>query len=221
MSYNILLGAKGLINHISCKYRKTFRQKTFMLDGQSYSYFYHTYNKTWKNERTVEIPVIWEIVRKYQGKDILEVGNVLSNYFSISHDILDKYEKAEGVINEDVVDFKPSKKYELIVSISTLEHVGWDESPKEPDKILRAIENMKSCLVRGGILAVTLPLGYNSYLDELLKEKKIGFTKVYFMKRIAADNKWVEARWEDVKDAKYNIPFRGANGLAVGIIEKQ
>ena len=36
-------------------------------------------------------------------------------------------------------------KYDLIVTISTLEHVGWDEEPRDPSKVLRAIENLKSC----------------------------------------------------------------------------
>jgi hypothetical protein len=38
--------------------------------------------------------------------------------------VLDKYEQAPGVINEDVVSFSPPQKYDLIVSVSTLEHVG-------------------------------------------------------------------------------------------------
>jgi len=51
---------------------------------------------------------------------------VLSHYFAVKHDIVDKYEIAPSVVNEDLVNFKPGKKYDLIVSISTLEHVGWD-----------------------------------------------------------------------------------------------
>ena len=95
------------------------------------------------NERAIEVPIVWKIVSEYSEGRILEVGNVLSHYFSVCHDILDKYEKADGVINQDVVNFWAPNKYELIVSISTLEHVGWDESPRDPNKILRAIENLK------------------------------------------------------------------------------
>jgi cyclopropane fatty-acyl-phospholipid synthase-like methyltransferase len=51
------------------------------------------------------------------------------------------------VINEDVVNFKSKKKYDLIVSISTLEHVGWDEKPM---KIPRAIENLKTLITPQG-----------------------------------------------------------------------
>jgi hypothetical protein len=48
-----------------------------------------------------------EIVRKYQGTNILEIGNVLSYHVRFEHDILDKYEIAKGIMNEDVVDFRP------------------------------------------------------------------------------------------------------------------
>jgi cyclopropane fatty-acyl-phospholipid synthase-like methyltransferase len=36
------------------------------------------------------------------------------------------------MINEGVVDFHPSKRYDIIVSISTFEHIGLDEKPKDP-----------------------------------------------------------------------------------------
>ena len=51
-----------------------------------------------------------------------------------------------------------------IVSISTLEHVGWDENTKDPDKIFQAIKNLKSYLVPRGKLIVTMPIGYNPCL---------------------------------------------------------
>ena len=74
---------------------------------------------------------------------MLEVGNVLSHYQRVCHDIVDKYEAREGVINEDVVSFDPGRRYALIVSISTLEHVGWDENPRETDKVSRALDNLE------------------------------------------------------------------------------
>lgn len=113
----------------------------------------------------------------------------------MNYDILDKYEKADSVINQDVVGFHPSKNYELIVSISTLEHVGWDENPRNPYKILRAIENLKRCLATGGKLVVTLPLGYNFEMDRLFQGGRMQFTKQYYLRRISGDNKWVEAAW--------------------------
>ena len=207
-------------------YYKAFKSSAFFtFQKERYKYFYHKYNPTWRNERAVEIPIIWRTVRKYEGKNILEVGNVLSNYFPVKHDVIDKYEKAENVITQDAADFHPAKKYDLIVSISTLEHVGWDENPSdhkilnEPDTVLRAIENLKGLLALEGTLVITLPLGYNPCLDKLLKSDQTKFGRRFCLKRVSKDNKWIEASWEDIKNAKYNSPFPAANGLLIGIIK--
>jgi hypothetical protein len=192
----------------------------FEFQGETYPYFYAMHHTTWKNERCVEIPIVQRYVDAYEGKHILEVGNVMSHYFAINYDIVDKYEKAKGVMNEDVVDFKTLKRYDLIVSISTLEHVGWDETPKDAMKTLQAIENLKGLLAPKGKMIVTLPIGYNSNMDNLIKEGKILFTKEYYLKRIAMD-KWREATWEEVNDAKYNEPFPKSNGLMIGVFENR
>jgi hypothetical protein len=208
-------GFHNLLYFIYC--RKIRRHNTILVLGKTYRYFDTV--KTWHGERAVEIPIVMEMVRRYQGKNILEIGNVLSHHVRFEHDILDKYEIAEGVINEDVVDFKSEKKYDLIVSISTLEHVGWDEKPRDDMKIPRAIENLKTLITSlGGTIIVTLPLGYNTTLDQLLKDGIIRFSKQYHLVRISKGNEWKEASWDDVRVAKYNTPLPFANGLLVGII---
>jgi len=222
--YVIYASIKVIINNVKSHfyyYYKTKSKRTFIFQGKIYRYFYHYYNTTWSNERAVEIPIIWDIYEKNKGKRILEVGNVLSHYFRVDHDIVDKYERAEGVINEDVVNFEPSKKYDLIISISTLEHVGWDETPREPSKVLKAIEHLKNLLSPCGKMVVTLPLGYNPEVDKSLKEGSLKFDKQYYLKRISRDNEWTEANWDDVCDVKYGEPFPCANGLVIGIIEKR
>jgi SAM-dependent methyltransferase len=203
-------------------YYRTFKSsETFEFQETTYHYFYHFYGTTWKNERAVEIPIIWDIVKrnKDQGKRILEVGNVLSYRFHVNHDILDKYEMKSGIINEDVVNFNPSTLYDLIISISTLEHVGWDETPRDAMKILYAIENLKRILAPSGELIVTLPLGYNLEMDKFLRNGRIKFSKQYYLKRIAK-NRWQEVNWKDVKDLKYNTSIPAANGILVGVIKK-
>jgi hypothetical protein len=161
---------KGFQNLLCFVYsRKVLRHNTFMVLGETYHYFDTV--KTWLGERAVELPIVMKIVRKYQDANILEIGNVLAHHVQFQHDVLDKYETVNGVINEDVVDFKPKKKYDLIVSVSTLEHVGWDERPRDDMKIPRAIGNLRTLITpRSGTIIVTLPLGYNSALDKLLKE---------------------------------------------------
>jgi len=193
----------------------------FTFQGQTYSYFYSAYSATWKNERAVEIPIVLREIESCRGSTILEVGNVLSQYVHFRHDIVDKYEQSPGVINEDIVDFQSSNKYELIVSISTLEHVGQSEEPKQPEKILMALNNLVEHLLSPqGRMVVTLPYGYNPGVDKLLIENKLCFTKRFYLKRISRRNEWVEVGWDKVKGAKFNTPFQNANVIVIGIFDK-
>lgn len=194
------------------------RAKSFAFDGRSYPYLYHFCNKTWKNERGVEIPIFQEILLRQQTARILEVGNVLSHYFPIHHDVVDKYEVAPSVINKDIAEFAPAERYDLILSISTLEHVGWDEVPREPPKMLRAIDYLRNrCLAPGGQIVASLPVGYNEFLDGLLRDDKSPFTTQHFLKRISKRNYWVESDWNGCKDATYGRFV--AHAIVIGIIE--
>ncbi|MBS0182263.1 MAG: hypothetical protein JSS39_07645 [Nitrospira sp.] len=193
------------------------RTKTFQFNGREYEYLYHMYNKTWKNERGVEIPIFRELLLKHEGKRVLEVGNVLSHYFPIHHEVVDKYEVGSGVINQDIVEFVPQDKYDLIICISTLEHVGWDEQPQEPIKLLRAIDHLRSvCLATSGELVASLPIGYNRYFDYLQNRGKSPFTTQHFLKRISKKNYWVESDWEGCRTSPYGRSV--ANALCIGII---
>ena len=70
------------------------------------------------------------------------------------------------------LDYRPDKRYDLTIYISTLEHVGWDEVPKEPQKILSAVTAMKALLRDKGKMLVTVPLGYNDFLDQCIKKTR-------------------------------------------------
>jgi hypothetical protein len=181
------------------------RGNKFQFQGRQYEYFFHFYNLTWRNERTVEIPIARQIVKEWRGKQILEVGNVLSHYISFEHDIVDKYERGKGVINQDIVDFRPNHKYDLIVSISTLEHVGWDEVPRENRKIFKAIRNLRESLSSGGKMFITLPLGQNKELDDLLERGELRFPEQYYLAKVSRTNKWQQTDWARAKEssAKY------------------
>jgi len=82
--------------------------RSFHARGVDHPYFYHTYNETYRNERAVEIPIVWSIVQRVPPERVLEVGDVLSHYFPTRHDVVDKYEQAPRVQNVDVVDFRPA-----------------------------------------------------------------------------------------------------------------
>lgn len=191
------------------------RIRGFSLGGSSYPYFVHHYNRAWRNERTVELALASDFMERRRESRLLEIGNVVQHYGVRGHDVLDKYEVAPGVINEDVVSFKPAERYESILSLSTLEHVGWDERPRDPDKTLRACENILRMLAPGGHLLLTAPIGQNSYLDAFIADEALPFDDVRFLRRLNSGNDWAEAAWTDVAGSRYGTPFRNANALLV------
>jgi SAM-dependent methyltransferase len=221
------LGEKGLVYVLRVGvlwatfplWRLGFRAfpRTFCFQGTTYPCFFHSYNSTWSNERAVEVPIARALLEKHRGKRVLEVGNVLSHYLQVAHEILDKFETGPAIRNEDVVAFHSPLPYDLIVSISTLEHVGWDEEPKDPEKILRAVANLAGQLAPGGRLLVTLPLGYNPDMDALLARDAIPFSRRYCLKR-QGWWRWEEVPWEEIAGSRYGEGWPGARGLVIGEI---
>jgi hypothetical protein len=194
-------------------YRKSVKPKPFQLAGRTHRYFIHPY--ILDNERIAEIAVVKDFLQARSG-DILEVGNVLPHFFHFPHDIVDKYEKGPGVLNEDVVTFAPGRTYDAIVTISTLEHVGWDEQPRDSEKLPRAIAHLKSLLKPSGEMIATMPLGYNPHLDELIRAEHTGFPVVRYLKRTSSSNTWREASLEEVAQVKFGSPFSCANAIMIG-----
>ncbi|NDG27329.1 MAG: hypothetical protein EB120_09160, partial [Proteobacteria bacterium] len=84
----------------------------------------------------------------------------------------DKYEQAENVINEDIEFFNPGKKYDLIISISTLEHVG-NDAPEEIDsaKLGRVLKHITENLIsETGTIIITLPINQNKNTDSYISK---------------------------------------------------
>jgi SAM-dependent methyltransferase len=196
-------------------YLRTIKRGRFQFQGKTYPYFYRRYNRTFDNERIVEVPVVWDEVKRHAPAHVLEIGNVLGRYFPRTHRVVDKYERAPGVTNADVVDFQPAQSYDLIATISTLEHVGWDEEPRDPVKFLRAVDHLATLLAPGGTLLVTLPMGYNPEVDRFLAEGRVPFTSVGYLKRDAHHNEWHEASWSEVAGVPYVHRKPGSLGLWV------
>ncbi len=209
--------ARTFANYV--RHRALRSRRTFTLAGHVYRYHFARYNTTWHHERAVELPIAWEIVRHYDPTTVLEVGNVLPHYFKTSHTVVDKDEADPRVVNADVVDFTTDRRFDLILTISTLEHVGFDYSEVvEPEKIVLALDHLRGLLSSSGRLLVTLPMGYNPYLDELLRTGVIQFDRTLAIERFSGDNRWRECTWDTVAKASYGDPYRGANGLVIGII---
>ena len=207
--------ASPLLHAYALLLRLARARRRFRFEGREHPYFYHRYNRTWRSERSVEIPLILQRIGSVGGARILEVGNVLSHYVNRTDDVLDLYDDTPGTIRQDAATFRPPTPYDLIYSISTLEHVGWDEVPRDPDKALRAVENLRSCLAPGGRLIATWPVGYHPGLDRGLDEGILEPAQLGCLKRVSRANEWVEAGWPEVRGLKFGDPFPFANALCI------
>ena len=199
---------------IKKRFDKKRWQERFIFNSQEYQYWPHLY------ERTIEIPIAKVYLDRYHGENILEVGNVLHGYIpEVRHEVVDKYEQKEGVINEDIINFQSDKKYRLILCISTMEHIGYDEDDKDPDKIVKTITKLKGMLDFQGVFIFTSPVGYNPYLDKLIFNHQLD-GQHYFLKRQDKQNHWKQiSNLEELREVKYDYPFDAANAVSVNIIE--
>ena len=192
----------------------------FEYQGKKLKCFYHKYNKTWKNERCIEIPIVLDKLIETKSNKILEIGNVLSHYIQINWQVIDKFEKPliHSIINVDFCEYKTNNKFDLIISISTIEHIGFDEEILEPEKALKALIKIKELLSDSGKAIITFPIGYNKYLDSYIKNNKFIFDRITYMYKIGP-RKWIEKSFFDER-VKYGVPFQCANGLVIGEIFK-
>lgn len=145
----------------------------------------------WLLESRGPLPVcpVWS---KNAPSCILEVGNVLSNFMPCNHVVVDKFEKASGVLNVDIVDYRSTRKFDFIISISTFEHIGFDdEKDVTGSKIQKAIDHCRSLLTNDGRMVITVPLGYNPAIDEMLRRSELGaFRSTYLQAENGKD--WCE-----------------------------
>jgi hypothetical protein len=181
--------------------------RTFVLNGSSYRYFYHRYNNTCETERCVEIPIAWAFLERCRPGHVLEIGNVLNHYRYFQHTVVDKYETAEGVLNIDVRDFAPTQKYDAIISVSTMEHVGWDEEPIDPDKAIQSIERLREMLNPGAGMLISFPIGHNARLDQAIVDGTLGCDELLGMKRTSG-NSWLELSMSALMESRLEPSYR-------------
>lgn len=197
--------------------RLTYGNESFQYNGQTFHYAAFPYTATWRNERCVEVPILLDFLKKHQGERVLELGNVSRYFANVSHDVVDKYEKHRDARNVDIIDFFPEQPYDAIVSISTLEHIGFDEDIKDPDKPIRALEVLKRMVKNPNNVLVGFPIGYNKHLDRALVERRLPFNQIHFMRRVDQANHWVETTEAEALANPYGAKYLGANALAFGV----
>jgi SAM-dependent methyltransferase len=191
---------------------------TFVFGGEEYAYLYHRYKFTWLTERAVEVPIVQALVDRHRGARILEVGNVLSHYREQDHLVVDKYERRPGVLGRDVLDLADLGRFELVVAISTIEHVGRDEEPLDPGKAVEAIHALRSLLARNGRLVFTVPVGYHPNLDRALRGGHVPVARLRALRRERLGPHWREAPADTVWGAAYDFLLYSARAVLVAEI---
>jgi hypothetical protein len=194
-------------------------KRTFAFRKQQLEYFYHAYNMTWATERCIEVPIAREFLKHADPSETLEIGNVLSHYGPVEHDILDKFESGRGIMNQDILTFKPPRKYRLILSVSTFEHIGFDDDVGEGsrEKILKAIHRCREFLQPQGHFVLTVPIGYNPDMDGIITEGALDSQREDYFKR-SGPRVWKPTSKAEALTCRYRKPYPYANALLVAEI---
>ena len=226
-------------------------QKTFLFKGKKLYYNRILYNNP--TERAVEVSIGLDFLDEVKNSErVLEVGNVISYYENllservgvINRKILDKFEIDIGVDNEDLMNLPSEEKYDAIVSVSTVEHIGQGVDPsgaygestegRDLEAPLKAIAKIYDLLAVEGKALITVPFGvltdgewYIQFSAQYLTLlKKYGIPqeaiRTSFLKLINRDptKDSVKMLWEEVEEielsnVEYNHPFPCANAIAV------
>lgn len=198
-----------------------FKKKAyFEYHDMKLAYCASKYNHSDLNERTIEIPIIEHYINLLPHAKVIELGAVLQHYRRVNFLVVDKFEKGKGILNVDIVDFKPKKKFDLLISISTLEHIGFDDDT-DPAKIVKVVNHIRThVLSPTGKAVISFPLGYNPYLDQLIQSKEIKlFDRLEFMERYSHLNYWRMRLRPPVFPVNYNARYNNAQLLGIGFID--
>jgi SAM-dependent methyltransferase len=188
----------------------------FAFHGQDLPYFRHPHNRAGENMRTVEVPIVRALMRGREWDLILEIGNVLSYYGRTAWPVLDLREQGPGVINADIMTWEPERPFDLIVSISTLEHVGHGRYAALTGKTTPAnvLARIRSWLAPGGLAFLTVPLRYNEALDRQLLNGKMPVDEMRYMRRISESNLWAECTLAEAMAARRPEGYRWPVAMA-------
>lgn len=212
----------------------------FEFKGFQLPYCTNTYNNSFKNERAIEIPIAQHFIQMVAANfkathlsgslSVLEVGNVLSHYQNINHIIVDQYEQKTDIINQDIEFYNPPASFDLILSISTLEHLGFYPNQhfkygnEEIDlgKTHRVINNLLQLLKPQSIIVATFPIGFRPDLDQTILNNSWNQTPSCFtlFKRLSDlptryANKWTQVGSKEVANLPYVWNHSFAQAIAV------
>jgi hypothetical protein len=102
---------------------------------------------------------------------------------------------------------------------------------QDPEGFSKAVAKLRMLLNEEGQIWFTVPIGYNPYVDEDLRVRRLENARFYFMRRISLDNRWRECNYFDVSNCPYGgfkitnkvrFPYPKANAIViVNITNKQ
>lgn len=222
--------------------KKFSRNQSFNYNGKKLDYFYHSYNNNRLTERTIEIPILRHYLEKHNPIRVLEIGNVTNHYYTYFCDlkfsklVIDKFEIASEVVNEDIIDYVSEEKFKFIFSISTFEHFDSDRgrnteyikgnsklSSYAADAIFHVSEDL---LAERGVFIIICPLGYAEEFDETIFRKGLydilpnGYVIEFFYLRKVGEIAWRQVEKGEIRKTAINEGFRGVNELVVIIVTK-
>lgn len=192
------------------------RARSVEYRGASLPLVYARHNVTWANERCVELALARVLLAGVRSERLLEVGHVTPHYFQAGHLVVDKYEP--GALNADIVDFMPPERFDLILSISTFEHIAFDEPGATPAPaavaagVAAALDRCRGLLAPGGLLAITVPLGYNPALDAMIANDELGWDRATWFKRFPR-RRWRRVSRPEAVRCRYGSPHPFANAI--------
>jgi SAM-dependent methyltransferase len=135
--------------------------------------------------------------------------------------VVDKYEPAPGVLNRDVLELGELGPFDLIVAISTLEHVGHDEAPRDPTAAPRAVQALRERLAPGGRLLITVPAGYNRAFDAAIADGSIPTSSLSALRRVGGGTRWREVGPAQAWQAPYDFLLYSARAVVFAVIERE
>jgi SAM-dependent methyltransferase len=200
----------------------------------------------WLDERAVEYPWFLSSLPAMSGK-LLDAGSALNHQYVLSHEklrqksvsILTLAPEAECYwhcgISYTYGDLRNccfrDDYFDWVVSISTLEHVGMDntlfyttdksKNESNPDSYLEALMELRRVLKRGGTLYITLPFGRpRSYgwlqvfggqkVDALIKAfHPASYQETYFR---YGNSGWQISSRDECRSARYYDRWREGDG---------
>jgi len=158
-----------------------------------------------RTARSVEIALGKLAFERFKGQYILEVGNTLHQYIGGYHLCVDQFDPEQRVIQKDILGFEAFGAFDLVISISTIEHIGYDTTyhGNEKKEGWRAVQATRHCynLMRdGGSLLATWDIGANPFLDLAIEQKVIPFGSYYYLAQDPETLQWSEISQEQLKE---------------------